>query len=202
MKESAFKKPPNWSTIILQTATFDPSPPLKLDRHHCQWIATHLSKTSRLRVSLVLVGVLRVFWRSSTFFFRLCRQTSENNWQKWTLIYLPYWTAICVCVGDILQRSLYQHGTAPSAPTSCRLCFGSAPARLCATKMTYKKRKQLKFGGLTLAKRFICSSWGKKQLPCCLRWPLLASASHTRRWKTSVILSDYRTLFTINKKKE
>lgn len=59
------------------------------------------------------------------------------------------------CVGDILQRSLYQHGTDPSAPTSCRLCFGSAPVRLYATKMTLKQTNKLKFGGLTLLQLFI-----------------------------------------------
>lgn len=58
----------HWSTTILANCDLRPPSP-----------ATHLSKTSRLRVSLVLVGVLRVFWSSSTFFFRLCRQTNKTT---------------------------------------------------------------------------------------------------------------------------
>lgn len=44
---------------------------------------THLSKTSLLRVSFVLVGVLRVFCRKSTFFFRLCKEGEIRNQSFW-----------------------------------------------------------------------------------------------------------------------
>ena len=44
-------------------------------------VVTHLSKTSRLRASFVRVGVLSVFWRNSTFFFRLCRHTHTKDSQ-------------------------------------------------------------------------------------------------------------------------
>lgn len=65
--------------------------------------ATHLSKTSRLRVSLVLVGVLRVFWRSSTFFFRLCGQRNKHN-RMWAMFLSDVVNSNTSCVDDILTE--------------------------------------------------------------------------------------------------
>lgn len=52
-------------------------------------VVTHLSKTSRLRASFVRVGVLSVFWRNSTFFFRLCRHTHTRRIHNHAV--LCYW---------------------------------------------------------------------------------------------------------------
>lgn len=79
---------------------------------------THLSKTSRLSASFVLVGVLRVFCRISTFFFKLCGETCIQQWQpcgdlcvwfeqsKHFFCHLPY-RDFFVSIGQVVLKRLY-----------------------------------------------------------------------------------------------
>lgn len=100
----------------------------------CGW-ETHLSKTSRLRASFVLVGVLRVFWRNSTFFFRLCGQRYMQELKPWISLISK---VKIISDGFALQKSLYQHWIDRSAGTSCPFWSESAPLRPCVTKMSQK----------------------------------------------------------------
>lgn len=98
------------------------------------WV-THLSKTSRLRASFVRVGVLSVFWRNSTFFFRLCGHICMKDSQPCSS---PETESKSTFGGFALQKSLYQLWPDHSAETSFPPWTCSPPLRLCETERTLR----------------------------------------------------------------
>lgn len=99
-------------------------------------VVTHLSKTSRLRASFVRVGVLSVFWRNSTFFFRLCGHTHTH--EGFTTMQFSVTESKSTFGGFALQKSLYQLWPDRSAKTSFPPWSCSPPLRLCETERTLR----------------------------------------------------------------
>lgn len=138
----------------------------------------YLSKTSRLSASFVLVGVLRDFWRNSTFFFKLygtkrmrgkTRESSDSHAPR----------QFCC---RALPLSLGPHWRDRFAGTSCPLSFDWLPPRLFASKWHAQNETELR-STATRKQRSQLLTWQIEDAasPCSWRWALLSAVSRTCR---------------------